>query len=83
MTESKPADATSAETSTDKAHDEPHEYPSGLLENHGPPIQIFLKLTYIGFVIFGILYFALYYAGDDSELVQRYNKETSTNAAAP
>ena len=55
---------------------ETHEYPGGLLENPGPRIPLFLKLTYIGFTIFGILYFILYVSGDGSPLVEQLNQFT-------
>ena len=62
-------------TSSPDAH-EPHEYPGGLMENPGPRIPLFLKLTYIGFTLFGILYFILYMAGDGSALVEKFNELT-------
>ncbi len=52
------------------------EYPSGLTERHGPPVQLFLKLTYIGFVSFAIIYLILYFSGDGSPLVEQFNKLT-------
>ena len=39
---------------TDPGH-EPHVYPSGVQENHGGKVPVVLKLTYVGFVLFGIL----------------------------
>lgn len=52
------------------------EYPSGIKEHHGPPIQLFLKLTYIGFTLFAIIYLILYFSGDGSPLVEQFNKLT-------
>ncbi len=60
----------------DKKHDEVAEYPGGLLENPGGSLPIFLKLTYVGFVLFGIIYFVLYMAGDGSALVEQFNQLT-------
>ena len=62
-------------TETGQGH-ESHEYPGGLMENPGPGIPLFLKLTYIGFTLFGILYFILYMSGDGSPLVEQYNSVT-------
>lgn len=56
--------------------EELHEYPGELRERSGT-IPVFLKLTYVGFVAFGILYFLLYSSGDGSELVQQLNQVTS------
>ena len=56
--------------------DDVHVYPGGLEEKSGPRIPLFLKLTYVGFVAFGILYFVLYMNGDGSPLVEQYNKLT-------
>ncbi len=53
-----------------------HEYPGGLQENPGPKIPLFLWLTYIGFVLFGIIYFISYMSGDGSPLVEQYNAIT-------
>ena len=39
---------------------EPHEYPGQLKENPGGSIPLFLKLTYVGFTIFGLAYWFLY-----------------------
>ena len=52
------------------------EYPSGLTERHGPPVHLFLKLTYVGFVSFAIIYLILYFSGDGSPLVEQFNKLT-------
>ncbi|PJB48752.1 MAG: hypothetical protein CO108_01670 [Deltaproteobacteria bacterium CG_4_9_14_3_um_filter_63_12] len=57
-------------------HEEPYEYPGGLFENHGPAVLPFLKLTYVGFTLFAILYFVMYMAGDGTELVQQLNQAT-------
>ena len=35
-----------------------------------------LRLTYVGFVIFGLLYFFLWRHGSGTELVEQYNKLT-------
>jgi len=56
--------------------DQIHEYPGELKENHGGPVPLFLKLTYVGFTIFGIAYWALYHAGDGSPLVKLFNAAT-------
>ncbi len=66
---------------TPDEHPTQEEYPSGLLENPGGPIPLFLKLTYVGFVIFGIVYFVLYVSGDGSPMVELYNQMTSGHAA--
>ncbi|MDF1563651.1 MAG: hypothetical protein P1V51_11445 [Deltaproteobacteria bacterium] len=58
------------------AHEELAVYPNGIEEKPGGNVQLFLKLTYIGFVIFGITYFILYMSGDGSELVQQLNQAT-------
>ncbi len=62
----------------DSEHGEVHVYPSELEENHGGKIPLFLKLTYIGFTTFGILYWVLYYAGDAEQwpLVKLLNAAT-------
>lgn len=52
------------------------EHPEGIKENPGGKVPIFLKLTYVGFIIFGILYFVLYFAGDGSPLVEILNQAT-------
>ena len=52
------------------------EYPSGIKEHHGPKVQLFLKLTYVGCILFGIIYFILYVSGDGSPLVEEFNKLT-------
>jgi len=54
-----------------------HVYPSEIEERPGGPVPLFLKLTYVGFTVFGILYFVLYRAGDGSALVQLLNAATS------
>lgn len=48
-------------------------FPGGVESNHGGPIPLFLKLTYLGFGIFGVAYWLLYRAGDGSALVQAFN----------
>ncbi len=53
------------------------EYPSGLLEDPGASVPRFLKLTYIGFIIFGLAYLFLYMSGNGSELVDLYNQLTA------
>ncbi len=58
------------------ATEELTEYPSGLLERHGPPIHLFLKLTYVGFTLFALIYLILYFSGDGSPLVEQFNKLT-------
>ena len=60
---------------TDPGH-EPHVYPSGVQENHGGKVPMVLKLTYVGFVLFGILYFVLQRSGGSSSLVEMYNRLT-------
>ncbi len=50
------------------------EYPDGILENHGGKLPLFLKLTYVGFALFGVIYFILYCSGDGSPLVEEFNK---------
>ncbi len=57
-------------------HGENHVYPSGVEEQHGGKIPLFLKLTYVGFTAFGILYWVLYYAGDGKPLVKLMNLAT-------
>lgn len=57
-----------------------HVYPGDLHENPGGPVPLFLKLTYAGFTVFGILYFVLYHAGDGSALVRLLNAATTGNA---
>jgi hypothetical protein len=60
-------------------HGDPHElhrYPSDIEERPGGPVPLFLKLTYVGFTAFGILYFVLYHAGDGSALVRALNAVT-------
>ena len=54
-----------------------HTYPEGLKEQPGGKIPLFLKLTYIGFTAFGILYWVLYHAGDGSPLVKLINAATN------
>jgi len=53
-----------------------HEYPSELKERGGGPVPLFLKLTYIGFTVFGLSYWFLYKAGDGAKLVEQFNKLT-------
>ena len=52
------------------------EYPEGLLEKPGGPVPLFLKLTYVGFILFGVIYFIRYFSGDGSPLVEMYNELT-------
>ncbi len=52
---------------------ETETFPGDVESHHGGPIPLFLKLTYIGFTIFGITYWVLYKAGDGSPLVQAFN----------
>ncbi len=47
-------------------------FPDGLEVREGS-IPLFLKLTYVGFTIFGIAYWVLYRAGDGAPLVQAFN----------
>jgi hypothetical protein len=63
----------------DRPHDanEPEVFPGDIKVNEGGPIPLFLKLTYVGFTAYAILYFILYYAGDTgSALVQALNQAT-------
>ncbi len=53
-----------------------HEYPGELKEKGGGPIPLFLKLTYVGFTIFGLSYWFLYRAGDGAPLVKLFNAAT-------
>jgi hypothetical protein len=62
--------------SDEKNTEELTEYPSGIQEHHGPKVHLFLKLTYIGFVLFAIIYLILYFSGDGSALVEQFNKLT-------
>ena len=55
--------------------DELHEYPGEIQERTGR-VPLFLKLTYVGFVLFGIVYFVLYLSGDGSPLVDELNRAT-------
>jgi hypothetical protein len=58
-------------------HDEIETFPGEMQVREGGKIPLFLKLTYVGFTLFGILYWVLNYAGDtDSPLVQLLNKAT-------
>lgn len=57
-----------------------HVYPGDLHENPGGRVPLFLKLTYVGFTAFGILYFVLYHAGDGSALVRLLNAATTGHA---
>ena len=61
---------------SDDQNSDLHVYPGGLEESSGPAIPLFLKLTYIGFLAFGILYFILYMSGDGTPLVEQYNQVT-------
>ena len=54
-------------------HNEVDVFPDGVESNHGASIPLFLKLTYIGFTVFGISYWFLYKSGDGSALVQAFN----------
>ena len=60
--------------SDDKKTEELTEYPSGITEHHGPPVSLFLKLTYVGIMSFAIIYLILYFSGDGSPLVEQFNK---------
>lgn len=55
-----------------------HEYPGELKERGGGPIPLFLKLTYIGFTVFGISYWFLYRSGDGAPLVKLFNAATGS-----
>jgi hypothetical protein len=55
---------------------ETHEYPGELKEKHGGPIPLFLKLTYVGFTTFAIVYWFLYSSGDGGRLVKLMNAAT-------
>ncbi len=55
-----------------KEHDV-HTYPNGIEEQPGGRVPLFLKLTYVGFTIFGIAYWLLYHGGDGAPLVQAFN----------
>ena len=58
-------------------HEEIEEFPGGIQVREGS-IPTFLKLTYVGFTLFGILYWILYHAGDPSSpLVALLNKATN------
>ena len=58
-------------------HDEIESFPGEIEVREGGKIPLFLKLTYLGFTAFGILYWLLYHAGDTSSpLVQLLNKAT-------
>jgi hypothetical protein len=52
------------------------QYPGDIEENPGGPIPLFLKLTYVGFTVFGLVYLFLYWAGDHSALVETFNRLT-------
>jgi hypothetical protein len=54
-------------------HHDVDVFPNGIEGKHGGPIPLFLKLTYVGFTIFGISYWLLYKGGDGSVLVQAFN----------
>lgn len=51
-------------------------YPNEIEERHGGKVPIFLKLTYLGLVVFGIVYFILYLSGDGAPLVEQLNQAT-------
>jgi hypothetical protein len=58
-------------------HGEIETFPSDIEVREGGKISLFLKLTYVGFTAFGVLYWVLYYAGDkDLPLVQLLNAAT-------
>jgi len=65
---------------TEHSEHELHEYPGGVIESPGGKIPIFLKLTYVGFTIFAILYFILYFNGNGSPLVELYNEITGVGS---
>jgi hypothetical protein len=52
------------------------EFPSEIQVREGGSIPVFLKLTYVGFTLFGLAYFFLYYAGDGAPLVKLLNVAT-------
>ena len=54
-----------------------HDHAGELQERRGGPVPLFLKLTYVGFTLFGIAYWLLYYAGDGSPLVRLLNAATN------
>ena len=59
---------------------EPTEtYPGGIEEHEGR-IPLFLKLTYVGFTLFALIYFFMYVTGDGSALVEAYNQATGVGA---
>jgi hypothetical protein len=61
----------------DGKHEEIEEFPNGIQVKEGT-VPAFLKLTYLGFTLFGILYWILYYAGDrGSPLVALLNAATN------
>ncbi len=54
-----------------------------ITEREGTPIPLFLKLTYVGFSLFGVVYLFLYVAGETAHetrgpLVQEANKVMET-----
>ncbi len=55
---------------------EVHEYPGGLKENPGGRVPLPLKLTYVGFVTFGALYWFLFHTGPGTDLVREFNRLT-------
>ena len=65
---------------TEHSEHELHEYPGGVVESPGGKIPIFLKLTYVGFTLFAILYFILYFNGNGSPLVELYNELTGAGS---
>jgi hypothetical protein len=56
--------------------EELEQYPSEIEEGPGR-VPLFLKLTYVAFVLFGIAYLTLYFSGDGTELVEQLNRATS------
>ncbi len=48
-------------------------YPGDIEEQEGK-LPLFLKLTYAGFLIFGIVYLVIYFSGDGSPLVEQFNQ---------
>lgn len=69
------SEATESKT-TDAYAGEDEELPAGIAENHDRKIPIFLKLTYIGFTTFALIYLFMYWRGDGSPLVQLLNQAT-------
>jgi hypothetical protein len=65
-----------------------HELAGGwITERKGTPVPAFLKLTYVGFCVFGVVYLLLYGAGEVAHatrgpLVQQLNALTGQPGAA-